>query len=106
MPLVERERLDVAAHGEGVVVAGDRPEAGAVGLGSPVHRVVAAQPPEGGVGHPGRERVVRGQVGVIVAVVAEVVVDVRNRGQAHRSALGLGAAHRVVPPAMELPTWR
>ena len=68
-----------------VVIARDRPEAGAVGLVPPRDGILVAQPIERGVGHAGHERVVAGEVGV--AVVA-------------RRGPGMAGNHRLVgqPP--------
>src|SRR5699024_3380990 len=53
---------DIAVHGTDVAVAGDRPEAGAVELGVPVHGVVLAQGGERLVRDGLDERVVVGEV--------------------------------------------
>ena len=56
------EALVVPVDGDAVVVAGDGPEAGAAGLVLPVHRVVAAQVGQVGVGDTGHEGPGVGQI--------------------------------------------
>jgi hypothetical protein len=63
------EALVVPAHLEQVVIAGDRPEARAVRFVPPGDRILAAEPGERGVGHPGDVGVVARDVGVRVAEI-------------------------------------
>ena len=64
-PISDENTSGVAVDGADVLVAGDRPEAGAVGLGVPVHGVLAAQRGEGVVRDGVDERVVVGEVDVV-----------------------------------------
>ena len=84
-----REHLGRAVHGADVLVARDGPEPGAVGLGVPVHRVVAAQRRERLVRDGVHERVVVGQVDVlgggrhaVSLQVVEVLLDLPVRDPA------------------------
>ena len=70
-----------------------------------MNRVLDPKPGEGGMGHSSHIGVVIGYVGVVGAEVGQVVLDEGQLGH-YSDSIGLGAAHSVVPPAMELPTCR
>ena len=107
------ERGYVTADRERIVVPQDRPEPGAVLFVGPVDGVFGAQPGEGGVGYAVYVGVMAGDVGVVGAEVVQVVIDKAHCGSSTSglvargsAAMGFGPAHTVVPPCIELPTWR
>ena len=69
-----------------------------------MNRVFGAQAVERRVRNTVRVGVVADDVGVVWAKVGEVIVYKGRHG--YPSAIGLGAAHRVVPSCIEVPTWR
>ena len=99
-----RERLDIAADVEQIVVAGDGPEAAtAIVLRPPADGIVAAEPCERRVRDAAHERVGIGDVGV---VRPEFEIDVGQSSTLIATGLARLRRSSVVPPFQLVATSR